>query len=220
MTYPIITMIVGAAIFGAGLFCKIWPQTTESAATAETNGTSQPEQPQTGGSFMRIGQGAVVDGFAVRRAEIHGVNTVFDVSGKLTNTELEDFKSYSDGPNKGARIAEMKIGRVEFRPPPKMGVVQASLPTNTRKPDGTVLSEISFKIDAGVTADLVIGMKDGGLIDYEFFQNGRLVPTQYADQDGYIIRKLDKANGTYVAKVHRTNDIETLNIGIQQPNKH
>jgi hypothetical protein len=167
-----------------------------------------------GSSFMKIGQGASVEGLTIQRGQIEGVNTVFDVDGKLKDTNLQDFKSSSFGPNAAAHLKTMTIGRVSFAAP-KIGIVQPSLPTNTRNPDGTITSTMSFTIDEGVTTNLIIGMRAGGVIGYEMFQDGKLVQTPWArTNDGYLLRRMDNAAGIYSAKIHRKNDIETLEIGI------
>jgi hypothetical protein len=178
------------------------------------------EKTSTGSSFMKIGQGASVEGLTIQRGQIEGVDTVFDVNGKLKDVNLQDFKSSSVGSNPAAHIKDMRIKRVTFAAP-KVGTVQPTFPTNVRNSDGTVLSSMSFTVDEGVTVDLVIGMKDGGLIDYAMFQDDKLIPSLSAlTKDGWSLRRLDKAKGTYVAKIRRTSDIPSLNVGIQEGKRH
>ena len=43
MTYPVVTMIVGAAIFALGLYCKVWPAAeVPHVAKAETSSPAGP----------------------------------------------------------------------------------------------------------------------------------------------------------------------------------
>jgi hypothetical protein len=225
--------VFGALIAVSAAFALHWINQKEKAASlgrtepinhdAEKQAPPPPppsEDKSTRPSFMRIGQGGSVEGITIQRGQIEGVDTVFDVDGKLKDVNLQDFKSSSAGSNSSARIKEMKIRRVTFTAQ-KVGAVQSTLPTHVRNSDGTFISSMSFIIDEGVTVDLVIGMKDGGLIEYAMFKDDKLVPAPSArTKDGWNLRRLDKANGTYLAKIRRTSDIESLNVGLQEGRRY
>ncbi len=208
-----------AAIAAAGLTWGLAELRGRTVADKEQTASPIVEKPapdsQTNdSSFMKIGQGATVERLTVRGANVEGVRTGFDIYGKLKDANIQDFNSSSFGPNAAGRLKTMTIGRVSFAAP-KIGIVQPSLPTNTSNTDGTVTSTMSFTIDEGVTTNLIIGIRGGGLIWYEIFKNGKLVATPWSrTDDGYILRRMDSAKGIYSAKIHRKNDIETLDVGI------